>query len=52
MPHFYEVFGEYYNENPGPYLLGEKITYVDFAVYHLLDNDQRIGVRPVSISQH
>lgn len=52
MPHFYEVVGQYYNDNPGPYLLGDKITYADFAVYHLLDNDRRIGVRPVSSISH
>ncbi|KAL1972891.1 hypothetical protein VTN31DRAFT_6433 [Thermomyces dupontii] len=51
VPHFYEVVGQYYNDNPGPYLLGDKITYADFAVYHLLDNDRRIGVRPDSVPE-
>ncbi|KAL1994801.1 hypothetical protein VTN49DRAFT_988 [Thermomyces lanuginosus] len=51
LPHFYEVVGKYYNDNAGPYLLGDKITYADFAVYHLLDNDRRIGVRPESVPE-
>ncbi|KAG1139350.1 hypothetical protein G6F38_009894 [Rhizopus arrhizus] len=25
--------------NKGPYVLGEKITYVDFFIYHILDDD-------------
>lgn len=39
---------EYYAQNKGPYLLGDKITYADFAVYQSWDNDKRIGTLPVS----
>ncbi|KAM0458903.1 hypothetical protein ACHAPV_005893 [Trichoderma viride] len=35
-----------YAEIDGPYLLGDKITYADFAVYQSLDNDQRTGTLP------
>lgn len=46
-PSYYKVLGSYYSEGKGPYLLGEKISYVDFAVYQSIDNDQRIGSLPV-----
>lgn len=36
-----------YAEIDGPYLLGDKITYADFAVYQSLDNDQRTGTLSV-----
>jgi glutathione S-transferase len=48
LPWYYDVITQYYAEREGPYLLGDKITYVDFAVYQSLDNDQRIGANPVS----
>lgn len=47
LPWYYRVITKYYAERDGPYLLGDKITYVDFAVYQSLDNDERIGANPV-----
>ncbi|KAF4459275.1 Glutathione S-transferase chloride channel C-terminal [Fusarium albosuccineum] len=50
VPWYYDVITKYYAENEGPYLLGDKITYVDFAVYQSLDNDKRIGSSPTKLS--
>lgn len=50
MPSYYDTIAQYYAEIDGPYLLGDKITYADFAVYQSLDNDQRTGTLPVSIN--
>ncbi|KAJ1327372.1 glutathione transferase-like protein [Microdochium nivale] len=46
---YYKLVAEYYSKNKGPYLLGDKITYADFAVYQSWDNDKRIGTLPSSI---
>lgn len=46
-PQYYDVLAQYYAESGGPYLLGDKITYADFAVYQSIDNDQRTGTLPV-----
>lgn len=46
-PKYYAVLAQYYAERAGPYLLGEKITYADFAVYQSIDNDRRTGTLPV-----
>ncbi|OKL59302.1 hypothetical protein UA08_05037 [Talaromyces atroroseus] len=43
---YYHLISRYYAERGGPYLLGDKITYVDFAVYQSIDNDERIGTLP------
>jgi glutathione S-transferase len=40
--------GQYYSDTDGPYLLGDKVTYADFAVYQSIDNDERTGTLPVS----
>lgn len=48
MPRAIQVLESYYQESTGPYLLGDKITYVDFAVYQILDNDAAVGAKPVS----
>lgn len=37
MEHFYS------QDSSGPYLLGNMITYADFAVYQAIDNDIRLG---------
>ncbi|KAJ3537608.1 hypothetical protein NM208_g4449 [Fusarium decemcellulare] len=50
VPWYYDVITKYYSEKDGPYLLGDKITYVDFAVYQSLDNDKRIGSSPAKLS--
>lgn len=43
-PAFYKCMEEYYPyASSGPYLLGNTITYADFAVYQAIDNDIRIG---------
>lgn len=49
LPAYYAVVAKYYSDNKGPYLLGDKITYADFAVYQSIDNDERIGALPVSL---
>ncbi|KAL7947563.1 glutathione S-transferase [Trichoderma barbatum] len=46
VPKYYDVLAQYYAETEGPYLLGDKITYADFAVYQSIDNDQRTGTLP------
>ncbi|KAM0421394.1 hypothetical protein ACHAPT_010748 [Fusarium lateritium] len=50
LPWYHDVITKHYSEREGPYLLGDKITYVDFAVYQSLDNDQRIGANPPKLS--
>lgn len=49
LPEYYKILAQYYSDRPGPYLLGDKITYADFAVYQSLDNDKRIGTLPSTI---
>ncbi|KAL7920123.1 glutathione S-transferase [Trichoderma austrokoningii] len=50
VPSYYETIAQYYAESNGPYLLGDKITYADFAVYQSIDNDQRTGTLPANLS--
>lgn len=47
MPEYYRLVAQYYSDFEGPYLLGDKITYVDFAIYQSIDNDRRTGTLPV-----
>ncbi|KAH8892891.1 glutathione S-transferase [Thozetella sp. PMI_491] len=49
LPEYYSILGQYYSDHPGPYLLGNKITYADFAIYQSLDNDQRTRTLPAVI---
>ncbi|KAJ5898769.1 hypothetical protein N7495_003513 [Penicillium taxi] len=49
VPEYYRVLALYYSDNSGPYLLGDKITYADFAVYQSIDNDRRTGTLPTSL---
>ncbi|UKZ88701.1 uncharacterized protein TrAFT101_004444 [Trichoderma asperellum] len=49
LPMYYAAVAKYYSENNGPYLLGDKITYADFAVYQSVDNDERIGALPAEL---
>lgn len=44
---YHRIISHFYSQRGGPFLLGDKITYVDFAVYQSLDNDQKIGTLPV-----
>lgn len=47
-PNYYDLLAQYYSDVEGPYLLGDEITYADFAVYQSIDNDTRTGTIPVS----
>ncbi|KAG2206992.1 hypothetical protein INT47_008461 [Mucor saturninus] len=38
-PGYVDLFEKSYAKHSGPYILGEKITYPDFLIYHLLDDD-------------
>ncbi|PTB66205.1 glutathione S-transferase [Trichoderma citrinoviride] len=51
VPEYYKVISEYYSANNGPYLLGGKVTYADFAVYQSIDNDERIGALPAELPE-
>ncbi|KAI8084993.1 class gamma glutathione S-transferase 2 [Halteromyces radiatus] len=33
------IYDTIYGRNEGPYILGEEISYADFLVYHMLDDD-------------
>ncbi|KAJ5369275.1 uncharacterized protein N7496_009035 [Penicillium cataractarum] len=46
VPKYYNLLSQYYSDHDGPYLLGDKVTYADFAVYQSIDNDQRTGTLP------
>ncbi|KAL7921461.1 hypothetical protein ACQKWADRAFT_295848 [Trichoderma austrokoningii] len=49
---FHRLFTDYYSrDTSGPYLLGTKPTYVDFAVFQALDNDECIGAAPTTLSE-
>lgn len=48
VPNYYDLVAQYYSDVEGPYLLGDKITYADFAVYQSIDNNTRTGTIPVS----
>ncbi|KAL2856639.1 glutathione S-transferase [Aspergillus pseudoustus] len=50
-PEYYNIIGQYYAEREGPYLLGDKVTYADFAVYQSIDNDRRTGTLPESLPE-
>jgi hypothetical protein len=47
VPKYYSILAEFYAEHEGPFLLGERITYPDFAIYQSIDNDLQIGTLPV-----
>ncbi|KAL7934689.1 glutathione S-transferase [Trichoderma chlorosporum] len=51
VPKYYDVLAQYYAEIEGPYLLGDKITYADFAVYQSIDNDLRTGTLPAKLPE-
>ncbi|KAL2836140.1 glutathione S-transferase [Aspergillus pseudoustus] len=46
LPDYYTVLSEYYGRSDGPFLLGDRISYADFAVYQSIDNDAGIGALP------
>jgi glutathione S-transferase len=51
VPQYYNLLGQYYNDRGGPYLLGDKVTYADFAVYQSIDNDARTGTLPSTLPE-
>ncbi|UKZ78646.1 hypothetical protein TrVFT333_006392 [Trichoderma virens FT-333] len=49
---FQDLFTDFYSRDAsGPYLLGDKPTYVDFAVFQALDNDECIGCSSDTLSE-
>ncbi|KAI8062877.1 hypothetical protein BC940DRAFT_349293 [Gongronella butleri] len=42
LPAKMAMFDKAYAKNEGPYLLGDKITYVDFLVYHNIDDGKGV----------
>ncbi|KAJ6083109.1 glutathione S-transferase [Penicillium canescens] len=46
VPGYYNLVAEYYSDYKGPYLLGDRVTYTDFAIYQSIDNDRRTGTLP------
>jgi glutathione S-transferase len=49
VPKYYRLVGKYYSDREGPYLLGDRITYTDFAIYQSIDNDRRTGTLPPTL---
>jgi glutathione S-transferase len=49
LPDYYAVLAGYYGQSGGPFLLGDRVTYADFAVYQSVDNDEGIGALPVGL---
>ncbi|KAH8806132.1 putative glutathione S-transferase [Xylogone sp. PMI_703] len=49
VPDFYNVLSQYYSERGGPFLLGSKVTYADFAVYQSIDNNEKTGTLPANL---
>ncbi|KAF5530779.1 glutathione S-transferase P 10 [Fusarium mexicanum] len=50
-PPYYELLGQYYAEREGPYLLGDTVSYADFAVYVSIDNDIRTKTLPETLPE-
>ncbi|KAH8822040.1 putative glutathione S-transferase [Xylogone sp. PMI_703] len=49
VPEFYNVISKYYSEHGGPFLLGDKVTYTDFAIYQSIDNNEKTGAQPATM---
>ncbi|CEI62384.1 unnamed protein product [Fusarium venenatum] len=49
VPKYYDLLEKYYSEREGPYLLGDEVSYADFAVYMSIDNDTRTKTIPSKI---
>lgn len=47
LPKYYDLIAKYYSDREGPYLLGDEVSYADFAVYQSIDNDTRTKTIPV-----
>ncbi|PHH64748.1 hypothetical protein CDD81_4010 [Ophiocordyceps australis] len=50
-PEYYNLIAQYYKDRGGPFLLGDKITYADFAIYQSIDNDAKIGALPKQLPE-
>ncbi|KAJ4012698.1 hypothetical protein NW752_008415 [Fusarium irregulare] len=50
-PQYYNLIGKYYSDREGPYLLGDEISYTDFAVYVSIDNDARTKTLPENLPE-
>ncbi|CAG7554631.1 unnamed protein product [Fusarium equiseti] len=48
---YYDLIGKYYADREGPYLLGDEISYTDFAVYVSIDNDARTKTLPAKLPE-
>jgi len=47
LPKYYDLIAKYYSDREGPYLLGDEVSYTDFAIYQSIDNDTRTKTIPV-----
>ncbi|KAJ4138430.1 hypothetical protein NW768_002262 [Fusarium equiseti] len=50
-PQYYDLIGKHYADRAGPYLLGDEISYTDFAVYVSIDNDARTKTLPENLPE-
>ncbi|KAJ4251454.1 hypothetical protein NW762_011437 [Fusarium torreyae] len=51
VPEYYDVLAQYYSDREGPYLLGNEVSYADFAVYQSIDNDTRTKTIPSKLPE-
>ncbi|KAF5539808.1 tol [Fusarium phyllophilum] len=49
LPKYYDLIAKYYSDREGPYLLGDEVSYTDFAIYQSIDNDTRTKTIPSKI---
>ncbi|KAF5657684.1 glutathione s-transferase p 10 [Fusarium heterosporum] len=49
VPKYYDLIAQYYSDREGPYLLGDQVSYIDFAVYMSIDNDIRTKTSPSKV---
>ncbi|KAF5620795.1 tol [Fusarium sp. NRRL 52700] len=49
LPKYYDLIAKYYSDREGPYLLGDEVSYADFAIYQSIDNDTRTKTIPSKI---
>jgi glutathione S-transferase len=50
VPEYYSVLDHYYTKNAGPYLLGDKLSYVDFVVFQSIYDNKKTGNDIVSFN--
>lgn len=48
-PAFYKQVALFYAERSGPFLLGDKVTYADYAIYQSIDNNEKLGILPADL---